>query len=264
MLSPAMKTVKTYSNLAEAGFAHSLIEAAGIPAFIADEQSFSLGYPVNAIGIRVQVEEADYERALHVLAEGPDAAAAPADIRPPVPSLAEPPPKRGMWPVGLFIAIAAGAAVLALAMKWRQVQEKTQADRSDARRYEYDNNHDGTFDNFAYYDGDHILRMETDLNFDGRIDDWWYFDRAGVVERQESDTDFDGKPDLFTTFEYGVQRSTDVRPGDSKIVIRRWLFKHGVLNEERVDENADGKFDYRRFFDPFGKESERIPFPPEK
>src|SRR5262245_51503271 len=39
MHSAPMKTVKTFGNLADAGFAHSLLESAGIPAFIADEQS---------------------------------------------------------------------------------------------------------------------------------------------------------------------------------------------------------------------------------
>jgi len=258
-----MKTVKTYSNLAEAGFAHSLLEAAGIPAFMADEQSFSLGYSTNAIGIRLQVEEVNFERALHVLAEGPDAGGAPLDD-PPVPSPAEPPPRRGMWPAGLFIAIVGGVAVLAFVAKWRKTNETNHASRSDRHRYEYDNNHDGTFDNFTYYEGDYAVRMEADLNFDGRIDNWIHSNREGIAEREEVDTDFDGKPDLFTTFEYGVPRSTDVRPGDSEIVIRRWLFQHGVLSEERVDENADGQFDYRRYFDPFGKESERIPFPSEK
>lgn len=306
MQSRAMKTVKTYSNLAEAGFAHSLLEAAGIPAFLADEQSFSLGYATNAIGIRVQVEEENFERALHVLAEGPDAAAAPADA-PPVPFPAEPPPKRGMWPVGLFIAIATGAGVLAVTAHWRKFRESVGSTPAGERRYELDYNADGTFDSFSYYEGGRILRAQSDRNFDGNIDEWLYYDREGTIDREEvdvnfdgkvdnsstyhqglpatgqddtnfdgqpdawfnyrdgviiasrQDSDFDGSPDMFLSYQHGVLSQTDVRPGDSPIVIRRYLFTHGVLREELVDENAEGTFDHKISYDPFGKRSAPIP-----
>jgi hypothetical protein len=39
----AVKTLRTYGNLAEAGFAKSLLEAAEIPAEIADEQMYWRG-----------------------------------------------------------------------------------------------------------------------------------------------------------------------------------------------------------------------------
>lgn len=55
-----MKTVKTFANLSEAGFASSLLEAAGIPALLADEQSY-LAIPGMATGgIRLQVEEEEH------------------------------------------------------------------------------------------------------------------------------------------------------------------------------------------------------------
>ena len=38
-----MKTLKTFSNLAEAGFAHSLLEAASLHPFLANEHNISLG-----------------------------------------------------------------------------------------------------------------------------------------------------------------------------------------------------------------------------
>ena len=62
-----MKTVKTFGNLAEAGFACSLLEASGICAALADEQSFLMTPGMVTGGIRLQVEDADCERALEVL-----------------------------------------------------------------------------------------------------------------------------------------------------------------------------------------------------
>jgi len=83
-----MKTIRTYWNLAEAGFDHSLLEASGIESALLDENA-----AVNVIApwsMRLQVDENDVERALDVLnSRVPDSqAAAPAD---PVPEEHEAP-----------------------------------------------------------------------------------------------------------------------------------------------------------------------------
>ncbi len=65
-----MKTVKTFTNLAEAGFAVSLLEAMGIPVFLAGEQSFLYVVGMANQGMRLQVEDSDHERAMRIVEEG--------------------------------------------------------------------------------------------------------------------------------------------------------------------------------------------------
>ena len=54
---------------------------------------------------------------------------------------------------------------------------------------------------------------------------------------------------------------TDIRPNNSPVVTRREFLTRMVLREEWVDEDEDGKFDYRIEFDPFGKPTEHLPIP---
>ena len=53
-----MKTIRTYSNLSDAGFASSLLEAAGIKTLLADEQSFTIGYGLERVmhfGLKIKL-----------------------------------------------------------------------------------------------------------------------------------------------------------------------------------------------------------------
>jgi hypothetical protein len=54
----------------------------------------------------------------------------------------------------------------------------------------------------------------------------------------------------------------DCRPNGSKIVTRRLIYEHSILREEWVDEDQDGKFDYKILHDPFGATSSHIPIAP--
>jgi hypothetical protein len=272
-----MKTVKTFSNLAEAGFADSLLEAAGVPALLADEQSFLWSYGV-AIPIRLQVEEADFERAAQVLEKGLQT----AEESPRAASAAlETPPGDGGIPVGLFIAAGVLFALIVFAM--HNTFEDRKVALSREQTYESDYNHDGRADHFETYTGNRITSSRDDRNFDGRIDQWTVFDDKGQWKRNEvdqnfdgrpdgwmifrngleetltEDTDFNGKVDWTTTYAYGVPVRSEARPNESKAVLRTLLYRSGVLDEERVDEDQDGKFDYRILYDPFGSASERMP-----
>ena len=62
-----MTTIRRYGNITEAGFAQSLLAAAGIDATIADEYAGTLGPQFVPWGMRLQVPEADVERALQIL-----------------------------------------------------------------------------------------------------------------------------------------------------------------------------------------------------
>ena len=61
-------TIATYNTVAEAGLVRSLLEAEGIPAFLADEESMGLNFIGFAIGgVKLQVLERDAERARSLL-----------------------------------------------------------------------------------------------------------------------------------------------------------------------------------------------------
>ena len=62
-----MVTVRQYLNPTEAELDKTLLEEAGIPVFLADESSLSLGYGGVLGGVRLQVEDTDLERAQGVL-----------------------------------------------------------------------------------------------------------------------------------------------------------------------------------------------------
>jgi hypothetical protein len=279
-----MKTLRTYGNLAEAGFAKSLLEAAGISAELADEHTYALGYG-RAVGeLRLQVEEQDIEKAAHVLEEGPDTPtfqaghAAPPDSS----ALTEENKPLPHFPSALFLAAAVTLAALFFAVAhWRRgglpasAGEETLDADGDGRVdtiYTYlddypigariDRNRDGNPDFWEQYTTNGILlTVRLDENFDGKPDLWLYYS-AGNIELSETDTDFNGIPDLFASYKDGVQQSTEVRPNGASIPTRRQRFKNGRLIEEIVDSNHDGQPDYRIEFDPFGNPSEHLPIEP--
>ena len=63
-----MVTVRQYTNPVELELDKTLLEEAGISVFIADEYRRSLGYG-GVLGVRLQVEDADLDRARRVLDE---------------------------------------------------------------------------------------------------------------------------------------------------------------------------------------------------
>jgi uncharacterized membrane protein YbhN (UPF0104 family) len=87
-----MKTVKRYLSSGEADFAKSLLDSAGIDAFVAQE---STGYLLANGGIRVQVPDPDIDRATRIL-EHKEAGfdPLPDDFIPPEESPSAPPVRR--------------------------------------------------------------------------------------------------------------------------------------------------------------------------
>ncbi len=65
---------------------------------------------------------------------------------------------------------------------------------------EYDFNQDGRMDDFYYYEAGRLVRQEIDTNFDGRIDLWVFLVQGIYIQRYERDTDFDGKVDVVRRF----------------------------------------------------------------
>lgn len=78
-----MVTVRQYINPSEAELDKTLLEEAGIPVFLADANSMSVGYGGVLGGVRLQVEDADLERARRVLDEREGVTPLPDDFVPP-------------------------------------------------------------------------------------------------------------------------------------------------------------------------------------
>ena len=65
---------------------------------------------------------------------------------------------------------------------------------------ELDFNYDGHMDDFYFYKNGVLIRQEIDSNFDRKIDIWIYIYKGVYIERIETDKDFDGKLDSVETF----------------------------------------------------------------
>src|SRR6266511_6432925 len=164
-----MTTVRTYGNLAEAGFAKSLLEAAGVRAELADEHTYGLGYGPVVGELRLQVDEADLERARQVLDKGPDASSQP----PKETQDFEPKEKGRRFPAGIFVAVGVAFVVLLFAVS--QFRKKQQQPYS----YEYDYDNDGRPEYVANYYGQTLSKGTFDRNHDGRADGWEEYDSRG-------------------------------------------------------------------------------------
>ncbi len=64
-----MTTVKTYASEVQADLDKSLLEAAGIKAFLPDEYSAVIGYGAVVGPLRLQVQDTDAEKARNILEE---------------------------------------------------------------------------------------------------------------------------------------------------------------------------------------------------
>lgn len=67
---------------------------------------------------------------------------------------------------------------------------------------ETDYNLDGIMDNFYYYEDGFVIRQEVDSNYDQRIDIWVHITNEGKsISKYEKDLDFDGVIDKVKEFE---------------------------------------------------------------
>src|ERR1035438_2183057 len=87
-----MTTLRKYLDVVKAEMDKSLLEAAGIPAFIAGENSASIGYGGVIAEIHLQVQDADVNRARQVLQDNQEAPPLSDDFIPSEPPPAEAPP----------------------------------------------------------------------------------------------------------------------------------------------------------------------------
>ena len=95
-----MTTLRSYQNLGEAGFAQSLLEAAGIPAVLDHEAGTALS-PVGVSAVRLQVPQEHVLEAQRILADHPVQFSYSADDA----------PRFGFWR-GSVYGLLAGAVII--------------------------------------------------------------------------------------------------------------------------------------------------------
>jgi hypothetical protein len=275
-----MTTLRTYGNLAEAGFAKSLLESAGIRAELADEHSYGIGYGPVVSELRLQVGEADLERARQVLDKGPDAPEPPRESVT-TEDEARLAMKGSRFPAGIFIA--GGIGFLALLFAVSQLREKQRNPDTTLQTYEFDTNNDGKPDQFSSYQGATLRSSTSDRNGDGKPDEWqeynsrgtavaassdnnfdgkvdvWYDYTNGTAKTGRMDTDFNGMPDLIIEYENDLPIRSEYKPNGSRTATRVLTYARGVLIEELVDSDGDGTLDYRVKLDAFSNRSENLP-----
>ena len=159
--------------------------------------------------------------------------------------------KRNYFVFGLAISV-----LLAGIISFAVMNKQTPKDGT----YEYDINGDGTADDWQTYKNGSIVKTATDRNSDGKADVWWEY-KNGLVALEKADNDFNGTPDVTYYFEDGVVSIAEFRPNEATEITKKQIFQYGVLREEWIDKDLDGKFDERIIFDFLENPVKKIPFP---
>jgi antitoxin component YwqK of YwqJK toxin-antitoxin module len=113
----------------------------------------------------------------------------------------------------------------------------------------YDDNKDGKPDKWVTYRNGKVSHSAYDRNSDGKIDFWYTYDDQGIVIRSQEDNDFNSIPDITHYYVDGILDSAEFHPNGSAIIIKKQFYENGVLKEEWVDTNYDGKFDEKNTYD---------------
>jgi hypothetical protein len=279
-----MKTLRTYGNLAEAGFAKSLLEAAGITAELADENAYAAGYGRVVGDLRLQVDEQDFEKATHVPRRrlGRNNDSTPARRRHRM--------RKMHHQANSGLPISQQEFSLRAVLHWSrcsfavaQWRERQKDGSSEEQVMKYDTNNDGKTDTVYTYRGRNLSRVTFDRNNDGKPDQWEEYNSNGIIVSSsednnfdgvpdnwittitanqppgKADRDFNGAPDVYATYRNSLIERTEVRPNGAKVPVRVQKYVNGILREEQVDADQDGRPDYRIEYDPFGTPSEHLP-----
>lgn len=110
-------------------------------------------------------------------------------------------------------------------------------------RLQIDRNRDQKTDSTVYFIKGAPEREERDSDYDGRIDTWIEYEKPGVPSRISSDKRVDGKADAWRYFRDGqlFLREWD-RNFDGKADFRLHENKGSLIKKE-YDDNFDGRFE---------------------
>jgi len=130
----------------------------------------------------------------------------------------------------------------------------TYFDNGRKTKMELDVTNDGKPDvvsNFIYNGDGTLAKIEADNNDDGKTDQTTFF-ANGVLEKEENDADYNGTVESITYYKGGKQYKSEIdTSGDGKPDIAKYYTfnEKGELTGAGVDQNMDGKIDYREQYE---------------
>lgn len=261
--------LKIFSDPNSAELARGNLEAHGIECWLtADDCGGMLAAMDTVRGVKLFVRRSDSDAANALLASVPGDASQPAADEPPLtgPAVKDSSPRIKLSLPQIATGIVVGV-LLCLLYQWTA--------KLGTKTYRYDSDQDGKYDEIIIERNGRTIEWARDRNFDGAMDNWVYYDDNGMQSRAEADDNFDSRPDLFwtitnnvtaaswqdtdfngapdvtTTFLHDLPTQADWQPNGTNIVTLRQLFRHGGLTEEQRDTNWDGSFDVTIHYDAF-------------
>ena len=261
--------LRTFSDPDSAEVARASLEARGIECWLTADDCGGMYAAMDAVqGVKLRVHLADLAAAKALLASETSSPGTPthSERSSNAPASARTSPRIKLSLPQLITGVVVGVLLCLLYQETAKLGTKTYSYDSDGdgkpdevwvykdgRNTEasYDRNLDGKLDNWCHYDSSgRLILTSSDDNFDGVSDGTWYYTN-GVVASSHLDTDFNGTPDVITTFRYGFPVQSDWRPNGTNVVTLRQLFQFGNLTEEQRDTNLDGSFDVTIQYGPF-------------
>ena len=259
-------TIRTFTSHDAANIARSNLEAHGIECWVnADDCG---GWYTNLTapgGVRLSVRASDAEAAIALL----NSQASPAEINQiETAAVASASPETGplkklAW-VQILLGIVMGVILCLLYQSVSNFGAKTYYHYVHGKinkkwiyrngyeaEFSEDRNLDGVMDYWVHYDAyGRESSAEYDNNFDGKVDEWWTFSDRGTYIAQD-DTDFNGIPDVVSTYKNKMIQQVDIKPNGSKFTTTREIFKNGVLTEILRGGDSNGNFKAEVHYDPF-------------
>ncbi len=119
-----------------------------------------------------------------------------------------------------------------------------------------DRNFDGMIDLWVFYKEGIDDRGESDNDFDGRVDTRFSY-KDGVLSGIEVDTNYDNRPEIIEDYTHGVLSAISWVHESSRNLWKKAYFAGGVMREEYIDQDYDGRFDIKIIYDSSGRPIKR-------
>jgi Putative prokaryotic signal transducing protein len=271
-----MITIYRAVNIADAHLIRQMLEAENIPAFIQGE------YLQGAVGelpanteITVQVADGN-AAAARAIVDAWESAEPEPDLAEPTTASVSVQQPRGMS-IFTTITLLLGAALLGAAAMWTVQNRPSQGPAID-------HDGDGHVDERLFMAGDRIARIDQDRNRNEIADQRFHYDANGLLEKIESDDDFNDHFERIDTlrknqmaesnFDFDRDDRRDARVEymlgviyreewfDSKgNVVKRVQYEDGVPKTGEFDSDGDGRLDTARRYDRRGEIIASEPLP---
>ena len=115
-----------------------------------------------------------------------------------------------------------------------------------------DRNLDGEIDSRVTYENDQPARGESDDNFDGVFESEIFY-KNGAINRIEIDVNHNAEPDIIEYFTNEVLDEILYIFDKDHSTWKETKYVGGVMREERIDTDFDGKFDVRNVYNSSGR-----------